>query len=87
MDIDDEIRARVSAARLWDPSAKLGDFQIRATENGYVLINLKTGHAQFIFDESSDLEDLQQLFPNVRFGDFSRAEDQAKKSSWDIIAI
>jgi hypothetical protein len=63
MCIDDEIRARVRAAKAWDKEAKLEDFQIRAAENGYVLINLKTRRAQLIYDEFSELSDLQQLFP------------------------
>jgi hypothetical protein len=67
MCIDDEIRARVRAAKAWDKDAKLEDFQIRAAGNGYVLINLKTRRAQLIYDEFSDLTDLQQLFPE-RYG-------------------
>jgi hypothetical protein len=62
MDIDEEIRARVRAAKAWDPNAKLGDFQIRATEGGYILINLKTGSPQFIFD-TSYIEELLQPSP------------------------
>jgi hypothetical protein len=63
MCIDDEIRARIRAAKAWDKDAKLEDFQIRAAENGYVLINLKTRRAQLIYDEFSELSDLRQLFP------------------------
>ena len=57
MDIDAEIRARILAAQALDPSAKLEDFQIRAVPNGYILINLKTGQAQFIFDNSDYFDD------------------------------
>jgi hypothetical protein len=62
MCIDDEITARVRAAKAWDKEAKLEDFQVRAAGNGYVLINLKTRRAQLIYDELSELTDLQQLF-------------------------
>lgn len=81
MDIDEEIWARVRAAKVRDSSAELGHFQVRAAENGYVLINLKTGHALLIFDEYSNLGDLKQLFPNIRFYDFSSEEGEVDKSS------
>jgi hypothetical protein len=64
MNIDEEIKARVRSAKVWDKEAELGDFQIKAAENGYVLINLKTRRAQLIYDELSDLHDIEQLFPN-----------------------
>lgn len=64
MDIDEEIKARVRAAKVWDKDAKLEDFQIEAVKNGYVLINLKTGRAQLIYDEFSELHDLEELFPD-----------------------
>jgi len=67
MDIDEEIRARIRAAKAWDKDAQLGDFQIKAAENGYVLINLKTRRAQLIYDEFSELSDLKELFPE-RYG-------------------
>ena len=67
MRIDEEIKARVRAAKVWDKDAKLADFQIKAAENGYVLINLKTRRAQLIYDEFSELHDLEQLFPE-RYG-------------------
>ena len=63
MDIDEEIKARIRAAKAWDRESKFEDFQIMATENGYVLINLKTRRAQLIYDEFSELHDLEQLFP------------------------
>ena len=64
MDIDEEIRARVRAAKVWDKDSKLEDFQIKATEDGYVLINLKTRRAQLIYDDESELHDWEQLFPD-----------------------
>jgi hypothetical protein len=63
MDIDEEIKARIRAAKAWDKEARLEDFQLRAAENGYVLINLKTRRAQLIYDENSELTDLDRLFP------------------------
>ena len=71
MDIVAEILARVNAARDRDPTTTIKDFQIRVANNGYVLINQKTGLAHFIYDEDSKLSDLQQLFPNVTFDAFS----------------
>ena len=64
MDIDQEILARIRAAKAWDKDAKLEDFQIKAAGNGYVLINLKSRRAQLIYDELSELHDLEQLFPD-----------------------
>jgi hypothetical protein len=64
MDIDEEIEARIRSAKAWDKEAGLGDFQIKAAENGYVLINLKTRRAQLIYDEFSELHDVKHLFPN-----------------------
>jgi len=63
MDIDDEITARIRAAKAWDKDAKLEDFQLKAAENGFVLINLKTRRAQLIYDDDSELTDLEKLFP------------------------
>ena len=63
MNIEDEIKARIRAAKAWDKDAQLGDFQIKASGNGYVLINLKTRRAQLIYDDFSELHDLEQLFP------------------------
>ena len=66
MVIDEEILARIRAAKAWDKQARLEDFQIRAADNGFVLINLKTRRAQLLYDEDSELHDLEQLFPNNR---------------------
>ena len=66
MVIDEEIMARVRAAKAWDKDARLEDFQIRAAENGFVLINLKTRRAQLLYDDDSELNDLEQLFPENR---------------------
>ena len=70
MDIDEEILARIRAAKVWDKDSRLEDFQIRAAENGFVLINIKTGRAQLIYDENSELNDLAKLFPEGMLKDF-----------------
>ena len=65
----------------------MDDFQIRAAENGYVLINLKTKRAQLIYDEFSKLSDLKQLFPNVHFVESGQetadAEDKSESATAD----
>lgn len=61
MDLDDEILARIHAAISLAPGAKVEDFQIRAGDNGTVLINLITGRAQLIYDDDSKLHDLEDL--------------------------
>jgi len=63
MNIDEEILARIRAAKAWDREAKLDDFQLKAAENGFVLINLRTRRAQLIYDEDSELTDFKTLFP------------------------
>ena len=63
MVIDEEILARIHAAKAWDKRARLEDFQVQAAENGFVLINLKTRRVQLLYDEDSELHDLEQLFP------------------------
>jgi len=65
VDIDKEIMARINGAKAWDKDSKPEDFQIKAAENGYVLINLKTRRAQLIYDDDSDLGDFRKLFPNL----------------------
>ena len=65
MGIEEEILARIHAAKAWDKDSRPEDFQIRAAENGYVLINLKTRRAQLLYDEYSELGDLKTLFPNL----------------------
>jgi hypothetical protein len=63
--LDDEILARIRAAKVWDKDSKLENFQIRVHENGLVLINLKTRRAQLLYDDDSELHDWKDLFPNV----------------------
>jgi hypothetical protein len=65
MDIEEEIRARIRAAKAWDKKARLEDFQVSAAENGFVLINLKTRRAHLIYDEFSELPGLANLFPRT----------------------
>jgi hypothetical protein len=61
MDLDDEIHSRIRSAKSLSPGVKDEDFQIRAGENGSVLINLKTGKAQLVYDDDSELHDLEDL--------------------------
>jgi hypothetical protein len=65
LELDEQIRARIREAKLWDKDSKLEDFQIQMHENGLVLINLKTRRAQLLYDEESELLDWKELFPNV----------------------
>lgn len=66
MVIEEEILARIRAAKVWDKDSRLEDFQITAAENGFVLINIKTRRAQLLYDEDSELNDLEELFPENR---------------------
>ena len=61
MELDEEIISRIRAAKAWDKNADMSDFQIRAFENGSVLVNLKTGKAQLIYDDESVLHDVSDL--------------------------
>ena len=63
MELEDEIISRIRAAKAWDKDAKLDDFQFRAFDNGSVLVNIKTGKAQLIYDDESILHDLDDLLP------------------------
>jgi hypothetical protein len=65
MDLDDEILSRIRAAKTWDKEAKPGDFQVRVAENGSVLVNLRTGRAQLIYDDDSKLHDVDDLCPTL----------------------
>lgn len=44
-----------------DKRNRPSDFQVRAAENGSVLINLRTGRAQLIYDDDSELHDVEDL--------------------------
>lgn len=61
MDLDDEILARIKAAMSLNPASKVEDYQVRVTENGTVLLNLKTSRAQLVYDDQSQLSDLEDL--------------------------
>ena len=61
MELEEEILARIRAAKAWDKTAKLTDFQLKAAENGSILINLKTRRAQLIYDDESELHDLEKV--------------------------
>ena len=49
MDLDQEILSRIKSICALDKATTTRDFQIRAGENGSVLINLRTGKAEIIF--------------------------------------
>jgi len=72
VDLEDEILSRIRAAKAWNKDAKLSDFQIRAEENGSVLVNLKTSRAQLIYDDDSKLHDLEDLYPTE--ADFAKTQ-------------
>lgn len=61
MELDEEILSRIRSAMKLDKRTQPSDFQVRAAENGSVLINLKTGRAQLIYDEDSELGDVDDL--------------------------
>ena len=61
MDIDGEILARIKSAIALDKNSKAADFQVRAGETGSVLINLRTGRAELIYDDLSPLRDAADL--------------------------
>jgi hypothetical protein len=61
MELDEELLARIRAAASFDKTVKVSDFQLRAGENGSVLINLRTGLAQLVYDDDSELHDLEDL--------------------------
>ena len=48
MALGEKISARIRKKKAWDKNAHVSDFQIRVTERGAVLVNLKTGEAQLI---------------------------------------
>jgi len=65
MELEDEIISRIRAAKGWDKDANIGDFQFRAYDNGSVLVNIRTGKAQLIYDDESVLHDLDNLLPHM----------------------
>jgi hypothetical protein len=68
MNLDEEILSRIRAAKAWDELSKPGEYQVKVTDNGAVLVNLRTGRAQLIYDEDSTLHDLEQLYPADKDG-------------------
>lgn len=61
MDLDQEILDRIRSVTAADCKTKESDFQIRAGANASVLINLRTGRAQVIYDDDSELHDIEDL--------------------------
>ncbi len=67
VDLDDEILERIRSIVASDPKTKTSDFQVRAGQTGSVLINLRTGRAQLIYDDDSPLHDAADLKLPTRF--------------------
>lgn len=63
MDLEEEILARINAAKALDKTINVSDFQLKVGDNGSVLINLKTSRAQLIYDDDSKLHDIEDLLP------------------------
>jgi hypothetical protein len=61
MDLHEEILARIKSAVSLDRKTTDKDFQIRVGETGSVLINMRTGRAQFLYDDDSPLRDIEDL--------------------------
>ena len=61
MNLDEEILARINAAKSFDSRVEVSDFQLRFGRNGTLLINAKTGKAQLRYDDYSELNDLKEL--------------------------
>jgi hypothetical protein len=68
MDLDEEVLARIKASKAWDKDSKMSDFQLKPSENGTVLINLKTRRAQLLYDDDSELHDLEALLGDRKRG-------------------
>ena len=54
MSLAEKIGAEIRNAKASDRTIHISDFQVRVTDNGAVLINLKTGAAQLIAVDKSD---------------------------------
>jgi hypothetical protein len=65
MDLDQEILARINAEKSLKKSTRVEDFQARVSENGTVLVNLRTSRAQLLYDDDSALHDLEDLKLNT----------------------
>jgi hypothetical protein len=65
MNLDDEILQRIRSIVASDPKTKTSDFQVRTGQNGSVLINLRTGRAQLVYDDDSPLHDAADLQPQT----------------------
>ena len=73
MELEEELLSRIRAAASFDKTVKVNDFQVRAGENGSVLINLKTGRAQLVYDDDSELHELEELkLHDLKAFDFAR---------------
>ena len=61
MELEEEILARVRAAKALDKDVRLSDFQLDIVEGGAALIHLKTRHVQLIRDDEAELSELNRL--------------------------
>ena len=60
MSLTQKIGAHIRGAKAFDPNVHISDFQVRISERGAVLINLKTGEARLIEADGSDCDPLEQ---------------------------
>ena len=61
MELEEEILARVRAAKALDKDVRLSDFQLDIVEGGAALIHLKTRRVQLIRDDEAELSELNRL--------------------------
>jgi hypothetical protein len=77
MELEEEILARIRADKAWHKDSKMSDFQFRPFENGSVLVNIKTGAAQLIYDDDSKLHDMQDLHvPKDKDAETEQVQDE-----------
>ena len=60
MSLAQKIGAHIRSAKAFTPDAHISDFQVRISERGAVLINLKTGEAKLIAADDSDADPFEQ---------------------------
>jgi hypothetical protein len=60
MSLTQKIGAHIRSAKAFNPDAHISDFQVRVSERGAVLINLRTGEAKLIEADKSDCDPLEQ---------------------------
>ena len=60
MSLTQKIGAHIRGAKAYNPDVHISDFQVRISERGAVLINLRTGEAKVIEADGSDSDPLEQ---------------------------